>query len=920
MNESERSGADWLLPAVGEGLGPSGQPSRRTRILRSYLTRLTAHADCLEFGDPSEFLATLNLVGSRKAKLTDVWVMPMVCALALGATRQGVQFSANPEVPLDRVLFESNEPTQVILGRAGSGKSTVCRYVAARLATDMLEGDVSREVIPLLVPARTINFQSSADPVTCLVHAALKEIPGISRSMETEMANILLTELDRCQIIVDGFDEVPPGRLDDAASGTLNRTKLHSAIVDFQEAHPSGRVLLTSRDSEYRSSTETVLPTAFHYAIGTFSREQVEKSIERWHRAATASAAARGETLRDWDAREASLLELVRFDPDLGKLAEVPLLLNLMQIVFRPEDDFPRNISEVASRAIQFLMVKNPRSRRNGDPETGGALRGGRDEIVIEALRLLAYRITLRENAAGDQAFAPGDIFDALDSVVEGHRMTGRVDLTTARVAELVEYVERGHGIVIQTGPRRYEFSHNVFREVLTGQQLDQLEPAELTTLLTDPRWLLPLRYWAGWKATGTREAATYVSSVASELVEYGRSAHGRERAIALLAVGEMVIELTRPGSVVGGWASIRLMQTLIVGLLVDLLEDQTFEFPLRVRIGDALGSLGDPRVEALAAVPGSFVASLVPLTPAGPITFGRRTPHRVTREKYAKVPASPQVERLLLPFSVGLLPVTNLEYARFIRAGGYRTASYWTSGAGRNWMRNDPDFLAELRTLVEEAAEIHFQTEILAGRITREDLRAVAHRQLRRSAPLYWHHPRFNRPNQPVVGVNYWEAEAYCVWLTRWLADNGCLPEGHAIRLPTEFEWEFAARRDGTGPYPWGVEPPSSGPRAHTMDHRNSAVGRTCAVGIFPWARWADGPLDIVGNVWEWTGSRPDLYTLESVTVDAVTDSMSDRVTRGGSWLSQEPESGEVTFRTFDPPFNAYEDLGIRVILARAR
>ena len=130
---------------------------------------------------------------------------------------------------------------------------------------------------------------------------------------------------------------------------------------------------------------------------------------------------------------------------------------------------------------------------------------------------------------------------------------------------------------------------------------------------------------------------------------------------------------------------------------------------------------------------------------------------------------------------------------------------------------------------------------------------------------------------------------------------------------MPTEAEWEYAARRTSRQPFPWGDESPLRPLRAHVRDHENAGLARTCAVGLFPFACWPDGPLDVTGNVWEWTASPVTRYN----SAISSPEDLALRIARGGSWLSQEPEAIEVTVRTFDPPFNAYEDLGMRVIVA---
>ena len=71
---------------------------------------------------------------------------------------------------------------------------------------------------------------------------------------------------------------------------------------------------------------------------------------------------------------------------------------------------------------------------------------------------------------------------------------------------------------------------------------------------------------------------------------------------------------------------------------------------------------------------------------------------------------------------------------------------------------------------------------------------------------------------------------------------------------------------------------------------------------------------FDVVGNVWEWTASKAAIYSEKSFEQNMDVEGLDDRISRGSSWLSSEEESTQVTFRSFDPPYNAYEDLGLRI------
>ena len=208
--------------------------------------------------------------------------------------------------------------------------------------------------------------------------------------------------------------------------------------------------------------------------------------------------------------------------------------------------------------------------------------------------------------------------------------------------------------------------------------------------------------------------------------------------------------------------------------------------------------------------------------------------------------------------------PVTNVRFERFIRAGGYETPAYWSEAGWRWRVEAHPDYRGE-------------------GPVTE---------------PEYWHHPRFGqeRRGYPVVGVSWYEAEAYCRWLTDLLrrvregdpgleeADRALVADlvdagAEEVRLPTKQEWVAMAGGEGGGRYPWD---PPGGPategKAAVVARANvgeAGLGGTSPVGMYPLgASHPFGLVDLAGNVWEWTVSpwEPGRPT---------------RVVRGGSWFS---------------------------------
>jgi toxoflavin biosynthesis protein ToxD len=124
-----------------------------------------------------------------------------------------------------------------------------------------------------------------------------------------------------------------------------------------------------------------------------------------------------------------------------------------------------------------------------------------------------------------------------------------------------------------------------------------------------------------------------------------------------------------------------------------------------------------------------------------------------------------------------------------------------------------------------------------------------------------------------PIDGVRWEQAQRFCVWLSDRL--------GELFRLPTEDEWERAARGDDTREYPWGDEYD-----ANCANLAEARLGGTTPVGSFPRGASPFGVLDLAGNVDEWTatvyapypGAPADVPARESWALDP-------HVTRGGSW-----------------------------------
>jgi sulfatase modifying factor 1 len=171
-------------------------------------------------------------------------------------------------------------------------------------------------------------------------------------------------------------------------------------------------------------------------------------------------------------------------------------------------------------------------------------------------------------------------------------------------------------------------------------------------------------------------------------------------------------------------------------------------------------------------------------------------------------------------------------------------------------------------------------------------------------AAPPFWNDTNFNRPQQPVVAVSWHEAVRYCGWLS--------LRTGHAFRLPTEAEWERAARGGREGKlYPWGDTRPASLPGyAARWQGGPEPVGRAEPNGY--------GLYNMCDNVHEWCADWFDsgYYAVSPERNPRGPDSGDRRASRGGSWRHHIKMS-RCAARSSIPPEFRYADYGFRVACA---
>lgn len=175
-------------------------------------------------------------------------------------------------------------------------------------------------------------------------------------------------------------------------------------------------------------------------------------------------------------------------------------------------------------------------------------------------------------------------------------------------------------------------------------------------------------------------------------------------------------------------------------------------------------------------------------------------------------------------------------------------------------------------------------------------------------SAPKYWSGPKYNAPNQPVVGVNWHDAVAYAKWAGK--------------RLPTEAEWEKAARGELVGKkYPWGDSDPTGtlcnfADKNANFEWSDKSIddGYEYPSPVGGYGANGYGLYDMAGNVFEWCADWHDsgYYVNSPYNNPLGVDSGLFRVLRGGSYYNG-PYSLLVALRTLSPPALTLDRVGFR-------
>ena len=805
---------DTLMPAV--------VPPQDVRILH------INEIDLAEHGAHLQIARRVNLIDA------DVLSLP---ELFTHTSERLVEFDLRrPELVTEAI---GEQPLLVLLGEPGAGKSTVLRYLALLLARQLrgqsatVPGWTQPPCVPILCPLASVTARMTGEgeDATAALFATLRgllEFNAVRAGLGGYLDDALRS--DTVLLLLDGLDELSA----DAAPGKSSiRALVADAIRTLARQLPGIRIVVTSRTLPYAE------PGAWHLTaedgwvqrtIAPLAFGQVRQFVTDWY----AAIAEEMETLSDDEAAQRAADLIATLDtPSYARLREVigsPLLLTMLAILHNNDArGLPRDLVQLYEEFVQLLLdrwepVRSLTAPRPGLLERLGSLPGLELDTLREVLHELAF--DAHANAKGQQA----------RGIIDGDKLDGRLLRLFARftpmpstpLASFIEALRFDAGLLQELADRQYAFPHLTFQEYLAACRLSEHIDGFLHEAYTRwsgddwQRWRVVLLLLVGKlrQRGGTRDVVRdalpwiekLLAATANGQPKTVRQQH-RDTLLAALSYEEIGGAEALVNTDINVEARLHApLRTRIAGLL-DTPDDQV-GLDDRLALARVLAAVGDDRFPV---TPDAWSTELQRRSttfgqPNGYFCFIPSDTYAIGGWKGNETAA--MIE--LAPYWLARLPVTVAQFRAFIDApDGYANDACWSED-GLRW---------------------------------RED----------RGAPGAYFDRSNVELNHPVVAVSWYEAAAFCVWLTLRLA--GVLPPGYCIALPTEAEWEAMASYDATGVrrrYPWGDTPEP------TVEHANydeTGIGAPSPVGLFPLGRAACGALDMVGNVWEWCSSEYDGY-----------------------------------------------------------
>jgi len=747
-----------------------------------------------------------------------------------------------------------------LLAPVGSGKTTVLRWMALAFAEGRSEAIAgwslgNRVPIYFRLGSFAVYLQSKSDEFFGDLHNApiaflanyYNEGRGVALTQEFFRR---LLEEGGCAVFMDGLDEVPIAQRQHVArifAHFVQHFDIEHDVRPKSKRDMSNVFVLSSRPKGYEPVEGELGKQAGFVAreLMPLSRDGIRELIEK---VLDYIDPQRIDFKEDF----LGLTNAIERSSDLTRLASTPLFCtSLVQVYKYHGADLPERridvFEEIVNLLLGFWNAQDQKSR--GQTEEDYTAQGDYVDLnsAVEKKRRRIGHLALQMQLSGKRTqIDQSSLIEFLSKYMIEHEGSP-VELTNQYARKFLLSAQESSGLLVNTDPSEptiYSFSHEGFREFLVA---DALRNDNLEAdLISEILQRIDDTTW--------EEIIVLVGS-------YRRVSDAFRR--HLLDECIKAANACRIGGDVTGWARRLVMAGRMahdMGGYLALSGREQIKRILQTAVGD--GSVDVKHRLEIALL----------LDNLGWLANDLHAFVEVTR------PDSDGI------FYIGKHPVANGQYRRFLDAQDFADRELWLEPDGA-----DP----------RDSARTAFLSE--------RWLDANKSRQARR--PKFWDDAKFGmlHAGLPVVGISWFEANAYCRWLVRhWseLAEAGANPNlvPKTIRLPTEEEWYLAiAGEPQTSSQ--GLRPAASSPRMGTEANIGQSLDQTSPLGMFlESATERYGLMDARGNVWEW---QRDYYDRSLRTI----------ALRGGSFTTLAKDDS-IDLRASLDPSNRERDVGLRLVL----
>ena len=808
-------------------------------------------------------------VQSFSAKVSDVFV-----SLRLSGQQNftGEQ-SSNPEQVMN-TLFENNERLLLVIGDPGSGKTTLLQHYALSCRNEEL--------------CKTIGFN---EPVM-VFYLPLRELKKGTIGYAPLPANIFAWSEDysltipenffseslhnrKTLVLLDGLDEI--SKLEERKSVC---EWIRKSVNSFTKAI----FIVTSRPTGYRPVDKIdIKPPLLRADILDFNPEQQKTFLYQWF-----TAVSPGQQQHAIDRADALLTFFAKeHNKSLRQMAGIPVLLQIMALLWKQHDTLSPNRAMLYESALEYLLEYQYEQKKIKPILSVG------DAVHVLAPVSLWMQETLKSDEA-EKSVMENEVQQALKRVLpEEHLLAGK-DFCR-------DMVDRA-GLLVEYGKHEYLFRHKSFREYLAGVQLKEDRPYEQLSTLVDnfgeDWWTEPLRFFIAsvdaqvfdqfmeklFNSPVSEAMTTKQQLLLQTIIE--EAPHKKVDALCTKLLDPKIKE-ERQRVILDCLKTIgkpTALPALELFRTQELEKESTKNKDVLDRSEDVIIALGGKALERLSekSISGKSLSLRNPNEQNAEYILIQGGNYWYSAMKKAVDVADCYVAKY---------PVTNKLYRSFIG---------WLGGkdSGQNHASAFREKLERIATGNDWGSE--FGDYLKGGE---DDLAALFRSENDEDR-------KFGGDNQPVVGVTWYAARAYCLWLSM-LEESA----GH-YRLANEIEWEWAAggRQGTTGQkvreYPWPEEKGRATPKL--LNFRESNIGATTPVGSYPEGATPEGLYDMAGNVDEWCC---DWYGDDGTFTNPLgPETGSGRVLRGGGW-SYAAGGCRSAYRDRDAPGNRYNDVGFRLV-----